>query len=111
ENARRPSCLSNLKQMGLAVMQYTQDYDEGLPPDSYSSIEEPPGGYWYSTTTWYWPQIIYPYHKSLQVFHCPSSPEPDGRDKRHFHYGANSAIITPAGYDPIKLPTIVASAS
>ena len=32
ENARRASCMSNLKQIGLAVMMYTQDYDEMLPP-------------------------------------------------------------------------------
>src|SRR3712207_2136374 len=31
ENARRASCLSNMKQLGLAFMQYTQDYDEILP--------------------------------------------------------------------------------
>jgi prepilin-type N-terminal cleavage/methylation domain-containing protein/prepilin-type processing-associated H-X9-DG protein len=31
ENARRASCQSNLKQAGLAFMQYTQDYDERLP--------------------------------------------------------------------------------
>src|SRR5215217_2450512 len=31
ENARRSSCQSNLKQMGLAIMQYTQDYDEIMP--------------------------------------------------------------------------------
>src|SRR5947208_10969275 len=28
ESARKTSCLSNCKQMGLAVMQYVQDYDE-----------------------------------------------------------------------------------
>jgi prepilin-type N-terminal cleavage/methylation domain-containing protein/prepilin-type processing-associated H-X9-DG protein len=31
ENARRASCQSNLKQLGLALMQYTQDYDESYP--------------------------------------------------------------------------------
>ena len=31
EKARQTSCLSNTKQAGLAVMQYTQDYDEHLP--------------------------------------------------------------------------------
>jgi prepilin-type N-terminal cleavage/methylation domain-containing protein/prepilin-type processing-associated H-X9-DG protein len=31
ENARRASCMSNLKQLGLAITQYTQDYDERLP--------------------------------------------------------------------------------
>ena len=28
ENARRTSCMSNLKQIGLGTMQYTQDFDE-----------------------------------------------------------------------------------
>jgi prepilin-type N-terminal cleavage/methylation domain-containing protein len=31
ENARRSSCKSNLKQIGLGIMQYTQDYDEMMP--------------------------------------------------------------------------------
>lgn len=31
ENARKTSCLSNMKQMGLGLMQYTQDYDERFP--------------------------------------------------------------------------------
>src|ERR1700754_1601330 len=31
ENARRSSCQSNLKQIGLAFVQYSQDYDERLP--------------------------------------------------------------------------------
>jgi prepilin-type N-terminal cleavage/methylation domain-containing protein/prepilin-type processing-associated H-X9-DG protein len=37
ENARRASCMSNFKQIGLAVMQYTQDYDEKYPLPWYSS--------------------------------------------------------------------------
>jgi prepilin-type N-terminal cleavage/methylation domain-containing protein len=31
ENARRTSCVSNLKQMGLGMMMYAQDYDEKIP--------------------------------------------------------------------------------
>ncbi len=31
EKARQSSCLSNLKQIGLATLQYVQDYDETLP--------------------------------------------------------------------------------
>ena len=31
ENARRSACQSNLKQIGLGLMQYVQDYDERMP--------------------------------------------------------------------------------
>src|SRR5687767_1588685 len=31
ENARRASCQSNLKQLGLSFAQYTQDFDERYP--------------------------------------------------------------------------------
>src|ERR1700749_2558594 len=31
ENARRSSCQSNLKQLGLGFLQYLQDYDEHYP--------------------------------------------------------------------------------
>ncbi len=34
ENARRTSCVSNVKQIGLAWMMYVQDYDETYPPDN-----------------------------------------------------------------------------
>ena len=32
ENARRASCQSNLKQLALGILQYTQDSDERMPP-------------------------------------------------------------------------------
>ena len=35
ENASRSSCQSNLKQIDLGLMQYTQKYDERLPAKSY----------------------------------------------------------------------------
>ena len=37
EKARQTSCLSNEKQLGLAVMQYVQDYDELLPTGTAAS--------------------------------------------------------------------------
>ncbi len=63
ENARRASCMSNEKQMALAVIQYTQDYDEKLLPS------------WNARTSSadLWMNIIQPYVKSTQIFFCPSA--------------------------------------
>ena len=61
ENARRSSCQSNLKQVGLGVMQYTQDYDERYPPKAQADNVR-------------WNQRIQPYVKSTQLFACPSNP-------------------------------------
>src|SRR5690606_2691782 len=71
ESARRASCLSNLKQIGIATMMYVQDYDEKYPNGQNQSVTSGPGGAW-GTTYWYWPQILYPYTKSWQVYFCPS---------------------------------------
>ncbi|RYG63911.1 DUF1559 domain-containing protein, partial [bacterium] len=39
ENARRSSCLSNMKQIGLGMMQYTQDYDEKFPAPGNTAVD------------------------------------------------------------------------
>ena len=64
ENARRASCQSNLKQIGLGIMQYTQDYDERLVPSRNNAVNN-------TTTPWHW--LIQPYVKSTQLFACPSN--------------------------------------
>src|SRR6478609_7479917 len=64
ENARRSSCQSNLKQIGLGVMQYAQDYDEILPRSRLYKTD----------TAWIpWQSGIQPYVKSAQIFRCPSN--------------------------------------
>ena len=64
ENARRSSCSSNLKQIGLGFAQYTQDYDERLPYCDYGySVPGKIG----------WDEAIFPYVKSTQIFQCPSA--------------------------------------
>jgi len=100
ENARRSACLSNLKQIGLGLMQYTQDYDEKMPPAvAYGGqIQTPPNGYFWSNTYWFWQQIIYPYVKSSEVYFCPSSSthprHADGRAAPFYgNYGANQSTI------------------
>ena len=63
ENARRASCSSNLRQIGLGIMQYTQDYDERFP-QTVQTVDMGLG----------WVQLINPYIKSYQLFQCPSEP-------------------------------------
>lgn len=89
ENARRSTCQSNLKQIGLGILQYSQDYDERFP-SAYS--------YEYSATRWpttygrpvpnSWDRAIMPYmgvkvnnHASdyssnATIFRCPSDTAP-----------------------------------
>jgi prepilin-type N-terminal cleavage/methylation domain-containing protein/prepilin-type processing-associated H-X9-DG protein len=58
DKARQSACLSNLKQIGLGVVQYMQDNDETTP-----ALETSLKG---------WAGKIYPYVKNAQVFVCPS---------------------------------------
>jgi prepilin-type processing-associated H-X9-DG protein len=69
ENARRASCQSNLKQIGLGIAQYTQDYDEKMP---YVQPDMNVGGQ-FVNDRFMWSDAIMPYVKSLQIFVCPSN--------------------------------------
>ena len=59
EKARQSSCLSNEKQIGLALLEYAQDYDERYPRVDH-------------TTGYEWYDPLQSYLKSDQVFRCPS---------------------------------------
>lgn len=67
ENARRTSCQSNLKQIGIGMLQYVQDYDEKVPR-SYYGIDRDASG----AGRWKWMDVIFPYVKNEQIFNCPS---------------------------------------
>jgi prepilin-type N-terminal cleavage/methylation domain-containing protein/prepilin-type processing-associated H-X9-DG protein len=69
ENARRTSCASNMKQLGLAIIQYTQDTDEKYPIcNGTPAIPPSPQGN-------NWAQAIFPYVKATGVFQCPDSTD------------------------------------
>ena len=63
ENARRSSCQSNLKQIGLGLLQYVQDYDEKFPALRGGDTANALNGVWVVTQ---------PYLKSTQIYQCPS---------------------------------------
>jgi prepilin-type N-terminal cleavage/methylation domain-containing protein/prepilin-type processing-associated H-X9-DG protein len=85
ENARRSACQSNLKQIGLGILQYAQDYDEKMVP---YAITDPSGASSYS-----WRILIYPYVKSTQLYVCPSNPNSKLNDE-----GNSADIITKKSY-------------
>jgi prepilin-type N-terminal cleavage/methylation domain-containing protein/prepilin-type processing-associated H-X9-DG protein len=77
ENARRTACLSNMKQIGLGILQYVQDNDEYFPigaPGALTAASTAtlqaqgpaPGAGWVGS--------INPYIKSIDIFKCPDDP-------------------------------------
>jgi prepilin-type N-terminal cleavage/methylation domain-containing protein/prepilin-type processing-associated H-X9-DG protein len=62
--ARKTSCLSNVKQVSLAVLQYVQDYDEKFPGWSWGRRYE-------HFSNEFWDAAVLPYVKNLGVFQCP----------------------------------------
>src|SRR5207302_2776977 len=86
EKARAISCTSNMKQLGLSVLMYVQDYDEMYPMGCWDN--------WWNN----WPTTVQPYVKNMQVFRCPddgdNSQDPGtvGWAGIPVSYAANSAI-------------------
>ncbi|MGE5530560.1 MAG: hypothetical protein ACM3VW_00415, partial [Bacteroidota bacterium] len=57
QKAQFSSCQSNMKQIGIAMLQYVQDYDETMPVNDN------------------WCDAIMPYMKNEQILICPSAPK------------------------------------
>ncbi len=73
EKARQTACLSNCKQIGLAFMQYVQDYDETYPATT--SWPCPVWAYLPAGTPA--PSVLNPYIKSMDFWLCPSRDKND----------------------------------
>jgi prepilin-type N-terminal cleavage/methylation domain-containing protein/prepilin-type processing-associated H-X9-DG protein len=84
ENARRASCASNLKQLGIALRMYVQDNDQWLPRRQYPLSAYP---WWYAPPR----AVLNPYIKSAQVWQCRSNPRRStvGADGVFNSYSAN----------------------
>lgn len=79
--ARQASCLSNLKQIGLAALQYSSDYDGLVLRDASAAsvidmnvFQEPVPARGYAEA-YYWQTLWLPYTKNAQVFLCPGNQE------------------------------------
>ncbi len=79
EQARKASCQSNLKQIGLSIAMYVQDYDETYPMAymAYSAPQPDWTGNNTATPT-YWYMILQPYVKNKQLFVCPTAGKIQG---------------------------------
>jgi prepilin-type N-terminal cleavage/methylation domain-containing protein/prepilin-type processing-associated H-X9-DG protein len=66
--ARQSQCASNMRQVAMAVMMYTDDHDETLPYSRHSTHwTHEPWGQWHVT--------IEPYVRNRDVYRCPSAPQ------------------------------------
>ncbi len=92
ENARRASCQSNQKQLGLALTQYTQDYDEAYP------VGYPMGGARYAQG---WAGQTYSYVKSTGVFKCPDDSTAQTTSNGLTNSPISYALNTNAGGKPL----------
>jgi prepilin-type N-terminal cleavage/methylation domain-containing protein/prepilin-type processing-associated H-X9-DG protein len=97
ERARGISCVSNMKQMGTAMMMYVQDYDETFPIPHLRVATINGGG----QTAMPIDSQLDPYVKNDQIWHCPSDATPIVTDviKAHFWDGNKynpdiSSIVT-----------------
>jgi prepilin-type N-terminal cleavage/methylation domain-containing protein/prepilin-type processing-associated H-X9-DG protein len=98
EKARQSSCQSNMRQLGLAFLNYSQDWDERFP-NSWQATESPTGNINHS----YWDVQVGQYVKSDGVFKCPSnslkkySPhqpfDVNKRKTRIVSYGLNGQML------------------
>jgi prepilin-type N-terminal cleavage/methylation domain-containing protein/prepilin-type processing-associated H-X9-DG protein len=107
EKARQASCLSNLKQIGLGIMQYIQDYDELYPLTRNNTATVSTGG-----GTWsLWKINTYPYVKNTGIYTCPSGVRttqgtyilPGGQRltfAENYSYGCNEYICVNGGATP-----------
>jgi prepilin-type N-terminal cleavage/methylation domain-containing protein/prepilin-type processing-associated H-X9-DG protein len=85
ESARQTSCLSNVRQLGMAFVQYFQDYDEQFP---------------FVKGTSPWPQTLQPYLRNTQMLRCPSDPSQNWTQPLPGQTAIRATSYTLNGYFP-----------
>ncbi len=96
EQARQASCSSNLRQLGLAVLMYTGDYDEYFPVASYA-WDDP--WIWWDYTSSGWPATYEPGLLSVylggadRIYECPSRGVLSTSDRPFTGYAYNTSYL------------------
>jgi len=88
EKARQTACLSNIRQLGLAIAQYNNDFDTDYPNGS-----DPYG----QASGWAWQ--VYPYTSSAAVFACPDDPTPRTHTAYTYNGVHGTTNVTSYGYN------------
>lgn len=73
--AKKTGDLSNLKQLGTALMLYVGDYDDS-PPQTTWSEKDPVTRATLHTKKIHWSYTMQPYVKNLEIFYSPGDPNP-----------------------------------
>lgn len=101
-SAKAVACMSNQRNLGLAMHLYLQDYDDTFTLAAYAD-----GG----GMPIHWHDILEPYTRNKQVWLCPGSsvPPTDGSTGNiTTHFGYNAAYLTNLESDFSNLPDQVA---
>lgn len=108
EKARSIACLSNIRQISMALYMYAKDYGGKMPqgsytaPDMFGNVVQMNG---YDS----WPSFIYPYVHNTQIFRCPSSSSDQLSPKIVDNYAYNYDLLqnVRARYIPHPSETMV----
>ncbi len=93
--ARQTADLSNMKQMGIAIMSYKQDYDETFPPAYYyKNDNDATGGYVH------WSGMVQPYVKNIGIFVSPGDADGGAAPTNYLLSDNNQGYGAPAGQTP-----------
>jgi prepilin-type N-terminal cleavage/methylation domain-containing protein/prepilin-type processing-associated H-X9-DG protein len=102
DKARSAACMSNVKQVGLGVLMYAQDYDDTLPQHAgdFADFLNPAVGA-------NWARAIQPYVKNDKIYACPSAPleprNPTAQTARNSYQG-NAVVLRRTGLPMAQIP-------
>ncbi|MCS7337795.1 MAG: type II secretion system GspH family protein [Verrucomicrobiae bacterium] len=106
EKGKAIQCLSNLRQLGLAMTMYADDYNERLPIAPLGPVA------WTNMQTEPWTRPLVAYYENTNVLACPSMSAKYNQSRINFFMGARAPYIY-ANFKPasvnlgaIRLPSM-----